>query len=160
LAKREEEVYRPGAAEPLRLSRHAAALRLLQYVRDEATASPSTTTTSSAARNCRETTDLPPKGRAGSVSDRSRPPVAHTPASPPSSTRPPLARPHPTRSWGTVSRPCPGTDRTSPLGKPGDLRSAEGNGRETVPQPPLPGFTSPTPHPESVQAAVAESERA
>jgi excinuclease ABC subunit C len=36
LAKREEEVYRPGAAEPLRLSRHAAALRLLQYVRDEA----------------------------------------------------------------------------------------------------------------------------
>jgi len=36
LAKREEEVYRPGAQEPLRLSRHAAALRLLQYVRDEA----------------------------------------------------------------------------------------------------------------------------
>jgi excinuclease ABC subunit C len=36
LAKREEEVYRPGEAEPLRLSRHAAALRLLQYVRDEA----------------------------------------------------------------------------------------------------------------------------
>ncbi len=36
LAKREEEVYRPGDAEPLRLSRHAAALRLLQYVRDEA----------------------------------------------------------------------------------------------------------------------------
>jgi excinuclease ABC subunit C len=36
LAKQEEEVYRPGAAEPLRLSRHAAALRLLQYVRDEA----------------------------------------------------------------------------------------------------------------------------
>jgi len=36
LAKREEEIYRPGAAEPLRLSRHAAALRLLQYVRDEA----------------------------------------------------------------------------------------------------------------------------
>jgi excinuclease ABC subunit C len=36
LAKREEEVYRPGADEPLRLSRHAAALRLLQYVRDEA----------------------------------------------------------------------------------------------------------------------------
>ena len=32
LAKREEEVYRPGEAEPLRLSRHAAALRLLQYV--------------------------------------------------------------------------------------------------------------------------------
>ena len=32
----EEEVYRPGEAEPLRLSRHAAALRLLQYVRDEA----------------------------------------------------------------------------------------------------------------------------
>jgi len=36
LAKREEEVYRPGDAEPLHLSRHAAALRLLQYVRDEA----------------------------------------------------------------------------------------------------------------------------
>ena len=36
LAKREEEIYRPGSAEPLRLSRHAAALRLLQYVRDEA----------------------------------------------------------------------------------------------------------------------------
>jgi excinuclease ABC subunit C len=36
LAKREEEIYRPGEAEPLRLSRHAAALRLLQYVRDEA----------------------------------------------------------------------------------------------------------------------------
>jgi excinuclease ABC subunit C len=36
LAKREEEIYRPGGGEPLRLSRHAAALRLLQYVRDEA----------------------------------------------------------------------------------------------------------------------------
>ncbi len=36
LAKREEEVYRPGQEEPLRLSRHSAALRLLQYVRDEA----------------------------------------------------------------------------------------------------------------------------
>jgi excinuclease ABC subunit C len=36
LAKREEEVYRPGDAEPLRLSRRSAALRLLQYVRDEA----------------------------------------------------------------------------------------------------------------------------
>jgi excinuclease ABC subunit C len=36
LAKREEEIYRPGETEPLRLSRHAAALRLLQYVRDEA----------------------------------------------------------------------------------------------------------------------------
>lgn len=36
LAKREEEVYLPGAEEPLRLSRHAFALRLLQYVRDEA----------------------------------------------------------------------------------------------------------------------------
>ena len=36
LAKREEEVYRPGDAEPLRLGRHGAALRLLQYVRDEA----------------------------------------------------------------------------------------------------------------------------
>jgi excinuclease ABC subunit C len=36
LAKREEEIFRPGDAEPIRLSRHAAALRLLQYVRDEA----------------------------------------------------------------------------------------------------------------------------
>ena len=36
LAKREEEIYRPGVGEPLRLSRHSAALRLLQYVRDEA----------------------------------------------------------------------------------------------------------------------------
>ena len=36
LAKREEEIYLPGNSEPLRLSRHAYALRLLQYVRDEA----------------------------------------------------------------------------------------------------------------------------
>jgi excinuclease ABC subunit C len=36
LAKREEAIYQPGDAEPLRLGRHAAALRLLQYVRDEA----------------------------------------------------------------------------------------------------------------------------
>jgi excinuclease ABC subunit C len=36
LAKREEEIYVPGAEEPLRLSRHSFALRLLQYVRDEA----------------------------------------------------------------------------------------------------------------------------
>lgn len=36
LAKREEEVYVPGRDEPLKLSRHAYALRLLQYVRDEA----------------------------------------------------------------------------------------------------------------------------
>lgn len=36
LAKREEEIFRPGASEPIRLSKHAAALRLLQYVRDEA----------------------------------------------------------------------------------------------------------------------------
>jgi excinuclease ABC subunit C len=36
LAKREEEVYRAGVDAPLRLSRHAYALRLLQYVRDEA----------------------------------------------------------------------------------------------------------------------------
>jgi excinuclease ABC subunit C len=35
LAKQEEEIYRPGEAEPIRLSRHSAALRLLQYVRDE-----------------------------------------------------------------------------------------------------------------------------
>ncbi len=36
LAKHEEEIYVPGEAEPLRLSRHSYALRLLQYVRDEA----------------------------------------------------------------------------------------------------------------------------
>jgi excinuclease ABC subunit C len=36
LAKREEEVFIAGADEPLRLSRHSYALRLLQYVRDEA----------------------------------------------------------------------------------------------------------------------------
>ncbi len=35
LAKREEEIYVPGQAEPHRLSRHAYALRLLQYIRDE-----------------------------------------------------------------------------------------------------------------------------
>ncbi|MCH8045157.1 MAG: excinuclease ABC subunit UvrC [Planctomycetes bacterium] len=36
LAKREEEIFLPGNSEPLRLSRHSYALRLLQYVRDEA----------------------------------------------------------------------------------------------------------------------------
>ena len=36
LAKREEELFVPGQDEPLRLSRHSYALRLLQYVRDEA----------------------------------------------------------------------------------------------------------------------------
>jgi excinuclease ABC subunit C len=36
LAKREEEVFRPDQPEPLHLSRHAASLRLLQYIRDEA----------------------------------------------------------------------------------------------------------------------------
>ena len=36
LAKREEEVYVPGEAEPRRLSRHGFGLRLLQYVRDAA----------------------------------------------------------------------------------------------------------------------------
>jgi excinuclease ABC subunit C len=36
LAKKEEEIFRPGDAEPIRLSRHSAALRLLQFVRDEA----------------------------------------------------------------------------------------------------------------------------
>jgi excinuclease ABC subunit C len=36
LAKQEEEIYWPGDAEPMRLGRHAAALRLLQYFRDEA----------------------------------------------------------------------------------------------------------------------------
>jgi excinuclease ABC subunit C len=36
LAKQEEEIFLPGQSEPIRLSRHAFALRLLQYVRDEA----------------------------------------------------------------------------------------------------------------------------
>ena len=36
LAKQQEEVYVPGEPEPRRLSRHSYALRLLQYVRDEA----------------------------------------------------------------------------------------------------------------------------
>jgi excinuclease ABC subunit C len=36
LAKKNEEIYLPGESEPLVLSRHAFALRLLQYVRDEA----------------------------------------------------------------------------------------------------------------------------
>ncbi len=36
LAEREEEIFLPGQSEPLRLSRHSFALRLLQYVRDEA----------------------------------------------------------------------------------------------------------------------------
>ena len=35
LAKRDEEIFRPGNPEPLRLSKSAFALRLLQYVRDE-----------------------------------------------------------------------------------------------------------------------------
>jgi excinuclease ABC subunit C len=35
LAKREEELFRPGESASLRLSRHSFALRLLQYVRDE-----------------------------------------------------------------------------------------------------------------------------
>jgi len=36
LAKREEEIFLPGCSEPLRLSRDAYSLRLLEYVRDEA----------------------------------------------------------------------------------------------------------------------------
>ena len=36
LAKREEEIFLPGRSEPLRLSRDSYALRLLEYVRDEA----------------------------------------------------------------------------------------------------------------------------
>ena len=35
LAKRDEEIFRPGNPEPLKLSRNSFALRLLQYVRDE-----------------------------------------------------------------------------------------------------------------------------
>jgi excinuclease ABC subunit C len=36
IAKQEEEIYVPGEPEPRRLSRHSYALRLLQYIRDEA----------------------------------------------------------------------------------------------------------------------------
>jgi len=36
LAKQQEEIFRPGESEPIKLSRHSAALRLVQYVRDEA----------------------------------------------------------------------------------------------------------------------------
>ena len=36
IAKKNEEIYRPGNSEPLILSRHSFSLRLLQYVRDEA----------------------------------------------------------------------------------------------------------------------------
>jgi excinuclease ABC subunit C len=36
LAKQEEEIHIPGRSEPIRLSRRSFALRLLQYVRDEA----------------------------------------------------------------------------------------------------------------------------
>ena len=36
LAKKEEEIYVPGESEPIRLTRRSFALRLLQYVRDEA----------------------------------------------------------------------------------------------------------------------------
>jgi excinuclease ABC subunit C len=35
LAKREEEIFRPGESESIKLSKHAYSLRLLQYVRDE-----------------------------------------------------------------------------------------------------------------------------
>ena len=36
LAKQEEEIFRPGESESIKLSRHSAALRLVQSVRDEA----------------------------------------------------------------------------------------------------------------------------
>jgi excinuclease ABC subunit C len=35
LAKEEEEIYRPGVSEPIRLSKESAALQVLQHVRDE-----------------------------------------------------------------------------------------------------------------------------
>lgn len=35
LAKQNEEIYRPGTSQPLILSKHSFALRLLQYIRDE-----------------------------------------------------------------------------------------------------------------------------
>jgi excinuclease ABC subunit C len=36
IAKREEEVFMPGSTKPVKLPRTSAALKLLQYVRDEA----------------------------------------------------------------------------------------------------------------------------
>lgn len=36
LAKQEEEVFLPGESDSLKMSKHSFALRLLQYVRDEA----------------------------------------------------------------------------------------------------------------------------
>jgi excinuclease ABC subunit C len=36
LAKQEEDIFLPGESDPLKLSKHSFALRLLQYVRDEA----------------------------------------------------------------------------------------------------------------------------
>jgi excinuclease ABC subunit C len=36
IAKREEEIYIQGTTKPLKLPRHSPALKLLQYVRDEA----------------------------------------------------------------------------------------------------------------------------
>ncbi len=36
IAKKNEEIFRPGESDPIVLSRHSFALRLLQYVRDEA----------------------------------------------------------------------------------------------------------------------------
>ncbi len=36
LAKREEEIFLPGESESIKLGRNSFALRLLQYVRDEA----------------------------------------------------------------------------------------------------------------------------
>jgi excinuclease ABC subunit C len=36
LAKQEEEIFRPSESESIKLSKHSAALRLLQYIRDEA----------------------------------------------------------------------------------------------------------------------------
>jgi excinuclease ABC subunit C len=36
IAKREEELYLQGSTRPLKLPRHSPALKLLQYVRDEA----------------------------------------------------------------------------------------------------------------------------
>lgn len=46
LAKQEEEIFRPGESESIKLSRRSAALRLVQYVRDESHRRSTTTTCS------------------------------------------------------------------------------------------------------------------
>ncbi len=59
LAKREEEIYRPGDSEPIRLSRHAAALRLCNTCATKPIASPNITITCFGA-NVSKMKALPP----------------------------------------------------------------------------------------------------